>query len=939
MRPVRVTGVRIGRRRDAAVASSPTPPVSWTVEAPSDWRAQAAALRLDGGTEHRIGPDPVLRPWPFAPLTAGHGAEHRLEVRVQGEDGAWSEWSEPLRFSEAFLVGGWSAPLLRHPSPGGPAAPLFLRREVRLPSDVVGATLVTTAQGVHRVFVNGVEVDDHVLKPGWTSYRDRLAATVTDVTTLLTGGAAAVIAVEAAGGWFTERYGFGPNAARFYGDQAGVSVRLLLRHADGRSSEIDSSEWTVDPDPPLVASGLYAGEDWDARREKAGWMRVGFDDSAWLPAQLGAFPADVAVEVIDVEPVRRTAHVTPVSVQQDPHGDTAVVDFGQNLVGRLRLWIDAADGAAVTLRHAEILQDGALATRALRAATATDRFIGDGSGRREVEPAFAVHGFRYAEISGLSGPLAAGDVRAVVLGSDVRRTGWFTSSDPMLNRLHENVVWSLRGNLLSVPTDCPQRDERLGWTGDAQVFAPAAASLFDVDAFFGAWLDDLALEQRRSDGVVPTVVPDPLGAFSAVAAAGWGDAVTTVPALLAERYGDADLRRRLAPAMRDWVDACERLATTDGLWESGFQYGDWLDPTATRPDKAKTDAGLVAGAYRVRSARLAGQALRVAGDDVGAAEADRIAARATAAFQAAYLTPSGRLMSDAPTAYALVLAFHLAPPELRPALGIRLAFLLRAGGYRLATGFLGTPLVLDALLDSGQELAAERLLFQTVCPSWLYPVTMGATTVWERPDAVRPDGTLHPSGMVSLNHCAFGAVADVLHRRIGGLASSEPGYRRMRISLWIPSVLDHAEVVQETPLGRARVRWERGGDGIRVSAEVPPGARADVLLRDRPTFDVGAGRHEWLVQAPPRPPSDIGSGVDADLAALADAPGVCGLVSRILADHSPEISAEFEAYIRWVPGRSLRPELIAVSAPPELIERVDAALRGIADGRSSKRIP
>ncbi|WP_144874511.1 alpha-L-rhamnosidase [Microbacterium sp. 1.5R] len=930
MSTVRVTGVRLGRRRDAAVASSPAPPISWIVEAPAHWRAQRAALRLDGGPERLIASDPVLCAWPFPPLTAGYGG-HELEVRVQGDDGAWSEWSDPLRFDEAFVTDAWSAPLLRHPDPAGPAAPLFLRRELRVPADVVGATLMTTAQGVHRVFVNGAGIDDHVLTPGWTAYRDRLAATATDVTALLAGRSVVVLAVQAAGGWFTERYGFGPNAARFYGEQPAVSLRLLLHHADGRSSEIDVEGWTVDPAPPLSASGLYAGDDWDARREKTGWMQVGFDDSGWLPARVAPFPPDVAVEVLDVEPVRRTAHLTPVSIRHDARSGTALIDFGQNLVGRLRLRIDAAEGVAVTLRHAEFVEGGELATRPLRAAAATDRFIGDGSGPREFEPPFAVHGFRFAEVTGLAHPLAAGDVRAVVIGTDVRRTGWFTSSDPLLNRLHENVVWSLRGNLLSVPTDCPQRDERLGWTGDAQVFAPAAASVFDVDALFGSWLDDLALEQRRNDGIVPIVVPDPLGAFSAVAAAGWGDAVTTVPALLADRYGDAEVRRRLAPAMRDWVQACERLASDDGLWETGFQYGDWLDPTSARPDKARADAGLVAGAYRVRSARLAAEALRDAGDDAGAAEAARIAARAMTAFRAAYLTPAGRLMSDAPTAYALVLAFDLAPAELRRALGIRLAFLLRAGGYRLATGFLGTPLVLDALLDSGQELAAERLLFQTMCPSWLYPVTQGATTVWERPDAVRLDGTLHPSGMVSLNHCAFGAVADVLHRRIGGLAPAAPGYRRMRIRPWFPAALDHAEVVQETPLGRTRVGWERSTDGIRVTALIPVGALAEVELPDRAAFEVGPGVHEWLVLETASHTVDRGGGVDTDLAALADAPGVCGLVSRILAEHSPEIAEEFDAYIRWVPGRTLRPELVAVSAPPTVIERVDAVLRALTD--------
>lgn len=925
-----VSGIRIGRRRDLAVASSPRPPVSWTVEADPSWQPLRAQLRLDGVEERLVGPDPVLVPWPFDALTSGD-ARHTLQVRVQGQDESWSAWSAPLAFVERFLTGRWDAPLLAHPAPGEEAAPLFLRRDLHVPPDVVAVMLATTAQGVHQVVVNGVEVDDQVMKPGWTSYRDRLTATLTDISALAPAGETAVLGIRAAGGWFTERYGFGPNAARWYGDQPAVSVRVRFRHRDGSTSEVTPEGWRVDPRPPLVSSGLYAGDEYDARREDPAWSRPGFDDADWLTARMSPFPAGVTVQAIDAEPVRRIAEVAPISVSPSPDGRATLIDFGQNLVGRVRLTLDAADGETVTIRHAEVLEDGELCTWPLRAAAATDRYTGDGRGPRIVEPEFAVHGFRYAEVSGASRPLDAADVRAVVIGSDLRRTGWFSSSSPLLDRLHENVVWSLRGNLLSVPSDCPQRDERLGWTGDAQVFAPAAASIFDVNAFFGAWLDDLASEQSANAGVVPTVVPNPLGDFASVAAAGWGDAVTTVPTLLAERYGDAEVRRRLAPNMSAWVAACDRLTDDEGLWERGFQYGDWLDPTAARPDKARADAGLVAGAYRIRSARLAAAA-QDAGDPAAAVEARRVAERATTAFLEAYLTPRGRLMSDAPTAYAVVLAFEIAPEHWRSMLAERLAFLLRAGGYRLATGFLGTPLVLDALLDNGQEHAAEQLLFQTMSPSWLSPVLQGATTMWERWDAVQPDGSLHPSGMLSFNHCAFGAVADVLHRRIGGLAPADPGYRRLRIRPWFPTALEHARVEHETPFGVARVAWERHDGVIRVTAEVPAGTEAEVMLGDRPPFAVGPGTHEWTVEARRAAPCAV-NGIDEDLAVLADVPGACALVSRLLAEHSPAIAAEFDAYIRWVPGRSLRPELIAVSAPPSVVARIDRALRDDGDDR------
>ncbi|WP_307223745.1 alpha-L-rhamnosidase-related protein [Microbacterium arborescens] len=490
---------------------------------------------------------------------------------------------------------------------------------------------------------------------------------------------------------------------------------------------------------------------------------------------------------------------------------------------------------------------------------------------------------------------------------------------------------SFAGNALSLPTDCPQRDERLGWTGDAQVFAPTAASLFDADAFFASWLEDVAAEQRARDGRVPTVVPQTLGRLGETMAAGWGDAVTVIPTVLHERFGDRTLLERMTGPMRAWVDTVADAAGPGRLWERGFQYGDWLDPTSARPDKAKTDPGLVATAYFARSARLTADALARSGEAEASARYAALADEVRAAFVAAYVTPRGRLASDAPTAYALALEFDLLPAALRGAAAARLAFLLRAGGYRTATGFLGTPLVLDALLSEGQAWAAEQLLLQTMCPSWLYPLSQGATTVWERWDAVRPDGSLHPSGMTSLNHYALGSVGDVLHRRVGGLACAEPGWARLRIQPWFVSALEHASVTHDTPRGRASVAWERDAadrERVRVHAQIPHGVTALVDLGDRACFEAGAGTHTWNATAGVRAPAAIG--IDSDLAAIADTPDACALVSRSIAAHSPEMATEFDAYIRWVPGSRLRDELAAVSAPNAVVTRIDRALAALA---------
>jgi alpha-L-rhamnosidase len=470
-----------------------------------------------------------------------------------------------------------------------------------------------------------------------------------------------------------------------------------------------------------------------------------------------------------------------------------------------------------------------------------------------LEPSLTLHGFRYAEVSGVPG-LRPEDVEAVVVGSDLRRSGWFSSSDPQLDRLHENVVWSTRSNFVDLPTDCPQRDERLGWTGDIQVFGPTAAFLFDVGGFLRSWLADLAAEQRP-DGSVPHVVPDVNGSSDfEPSAAAWGDAATIVPWTLYQRYGDLDVLARQLPSMRAWVDHVAELAGPGRLWTRGFQYGDWLDPSAPpeNPEAATTDPGLVATAHFARSARIVAAAAEALGMADVAARYATLADQVRDAFARAYVTADGRMVSDAQTAYALALEWDLLPSTAQRELaGRRLADLVRASGFRIATGFVGTPLVCDALTGAGHADVAYRLLLQTACPSWLYPVKMGATTIWERWDSMLPDGSINPGEMTSFNHYALGAVADWLHRSVAGLAPAAPGYRRLTVRPQPTARLTHAGARHTTPYGDAAVSWERRDGMLILMVDVPVGVAADVHVPGTERAqEVRHGRHRWEVPDP-----------------------------------------------------------------------------------------
>lgn len=919
------------------VVATPAPRIGWRTETDSPGWLQAGAelelVRRDESETHRVdGRDSHGVEWPFGPLAPRE--EVALRARVTGQDGAEGAWSEPRRIVGGFLGDEeWTAETIGLADPEQDAQPAYLRTEFEPAGPVRRATLYATAVGVYQVAVNGADVDDHVMKPGWTPYRQRTIHETTDVTALVTEGRNA-LGVRLAGAWATERFGFRDSAQRHYGDQPRFAAQLLVEYADG------SSEWVVTDASwrastgPLTASGLYAGEDYDARRALVdatgrGFAEAGYDDSGWRPA---AVLDAVATPEARVSPfVRRLEELPVQEVITTPIGKT-VLDFGQNLVGRLRIRVEGPAGTEVTLRHAEVLEHGELGTRPLRAAAATDRYVLSGEGVEEWEPEFTFHGFRYAEVSGWPGQFDPSAVTAVVIHSDMERTGWFEASDPLVNRLHENVVWGLRGNFLSVPTDCPQRDERLGWTGDIQVFAPTASFLYDVRGFLDSWLRDLAIEQSESDGVVPFVVPNVLG--PARPAAAWGDAATVVPWVLHERFADTATLERQYPSMKAWTDVLIDIAGDRRLWEGRFQFGDWLDPDAPPhlPANAKTDADIVATAYLFRSADAVARAAELLGRADEAAEYSRIADEVRAAFNAEYVTPAGRMMSDAQTAYALAIVFDIAPAEQHAALGDRLAALTRQSGYHIGTGFVGTPIIQDALTRTGHVETARRLLVQTENPSWLYPVTMGATTVWERWDSMLPDGTINPGEMTSFNHYAFGAIGDWLHRVVAGLAPDAPGYARIRIEPRPLGGFDHASAEHLTPYGRARSAWTRADGVIRVEAVIPPNTTATVVLPDGRSHEVGSGAHAWEVADVAEQVAPARVGLDSSLADVIDDSEAYRAVLDVLGADSPDAAERFRTTTKWVPGRELGEALFMV-AGPDLQRAIEERLAAVSAER------
>ncbi len=832
----------------------PRPRLSWiTTTDIQGWLQAAYELEVDGVPTGRVecGAS-VFVAWPGTPLTSR--SVHRVRVRVWGSDGSESEWSEALVIEAGLKApADWSARWIAPAEPGSEGRPCWLRHGFRLTADsgvtIERARLYVTSAGIHEVHLNGQVVGDTVLAPGWSAYADRLRYDTHDVTDHVSPGDNVLGAVVADGWW---RGNLTWEMKRnVYGDRLGLLAQLEIGYSDGTEQTIGTGrDWLTSPGP-ILSADLYNGESCDARIDLGRWSSPGYDDAEWGPTEV--FTPVVGQLVAPIAPpVRRVQELAVDQVIITPSGCT-ILDFGQNLVGWVRFDVEGERGTKITLRHAEVLENGELGTRPLRNARATDEYILRGGAVETWEPSFTFHGFRYVQVDGWpGGSVDPTHFTAIVVHTDFERTGTFSCSNDQLNRLHENAVWGLRGNFVDVPTDCPQRDERLGWTGDLQAFVPTAAFLYDVSGFVADWLEDLTSEQF-DDGRVPLVVPAgppgmfPMGTF---AAAAWGDAATIVPWTMYERFGDEGVLARQFDSMRSWVEFVRAKAGDTLRWPEEFQLGDWLDPDAPpdQPWRSKTDAVLVATAYFARSAQLVGRAARVLGRFELAEEYERLADDVRRAFRNEFVTATGLISSDSVTAYALAIMFDLYDdPAHRARAGSRIAALSAARAFTISTGFVGTALVLPALSAVGDLTTAYRLLTETACPSWLYPVTMGATTMWERWDSMLPDGSINPGEMTSFNHYAFGGVADWMQQTIGGLSAQEPGYRVLRFGPVPGGGVTSASCSLRTPYGRAACQWSFEDRRMTMEVDVPPNTSAIVTRpgHDEPHLHVKAGRHRW----------------------------------------------------------------------------------------------
>lgn len=857
---------RFEHHREALGIGAPSPRLSWKTAGPGGWIQTAYEVEIVRAnrtfSSGRIASaEQVLVPWPDSPLSSRERALVRIRLWGDGDAEMPTVWSEPAAVEAGLLdpadwvavpVGmGWPQPAdkdLRQPP--------LLRREFTVDRPVSRARLYTSAHGVYEMELNGRKIGDDVLNPGWTVYDARLRYHTYDITSMLVKGNNA-IGGWLGDGWYRGRLGFTHHGHTFdlYGDDLSLIAQLEIQYEDGSSVIVSTDASWRGGRGPIQHSGLYDGEVHDARAEQDGWSSAGFDDSAWEAVVTRAsFPGSLIAP--EGPPVRCTQEVLPVAVLDTPGGGT-VIDFGQNLSGRLRIEVSGDAGTRVTLRTAEVMQDGEIYTRPLRAAKSTDVYILRGGGVETWEPRFTIHGFRFVDVTGWPGDVraavAAGRIVARAYHSDLERTGWFESSDASLNRLHENVLWSMRGNFVDIPTDCPQRDERLGWTGDIQVFAPTASFLFDVSGFLSSWLKDLAVEQQR-EGTVPWFVPViPGGPMWTPTRPGavWGDVAVLTPWVLYERFADEDILATQYESAKSWVDQVDALAGPDHLWNDGFQLGDWLDPAAPPDDPAdaRTDRYLVATAYFAwSSARLADTA-EVLGKDGDAFHYRELSDAVRTAFVAEYWDSAAERLTnnDAQTAYALCIRFGLLDDAGTAAAGARLAELVAEDGNRVATGFAGVHLVSDALTSTGHQDVAYDLLFERECPSWMYMVDQGATTIWERWDSLEPAGTVNPGRMTSFNHYALGSVADWMHRVVAGIEATSPGYRSMRFAPRPGGGLTSVSAAHETPYGSARIAWVIEDAELAVSIEVPIGTTAVIDLPGHEPFPVGSGHHDLRI--------------------------------------------------------------------------------------------
>ncbi|WP_093769563.1 alpha-L-rhamnosidase [Streptomyces sp. F-7] len=755
---------------------------------------------------------------------------------------------------------GWAAARQAAPwgeGPWGRVTPTLhavtrLRREFSLRRQKVRrARLYVTALGLYEAHLNGVRVGRDHLAPGWTDYRTRVQYQTHDVTELVRSGGGNALGVYLAPGWYAGNVGmFGPHQ---YGRHPALLAQLEVDYADGTTQRVTSDTGWSASTGPVVTADLLDGEKYDARKETPGWTSPGFDDGDWLRAGEAdeALPPQIVAQADP--PVRVTQELTPAGVTE-PEPGVFVFDLGRNMVGSVRLRVKGPAGTVVRLRHAEVLNpDGTLYTANLRTAKATDTYILKGGGTETYEPRFTFHGFRYVEVTGFPGTPTTRTVTGRVMHTDAPATLTFATNSPMLNQLHTNITWGQRGNFLSVPTDTPARDERLGWTGDINVFAPTAAYTMESARFLTKWLTDLR-DAQTPEGSFTHVAPD-VGHLGD-GAAGWGDAGVTVPWALYQAYGDLRVLKDAWPSVVAWLGYLEQHS--DGLLRPADGFGDWLNVDDETPKD------VIATAYFAHAADLAARMAHELGRDP--APHENLYRRIRDAFQRAYIDTAGRVKGDTQTAYVLALSMGLVPDELKDAAAARLVALIEARDWHLSTGFLGTPRLLPVLTDTGHTDVAYRLLTQRTFPSWGYQIDHGATTMWERWDSLRPDGTFQDPGMNSFNHYAYGSVGEWMYAHIAGIAPGRPGYREVVVRPRPGGGINEARATLTSVRGPISTRWKHRHGHFELTCSLPANTTAQVWIPasatdrvqhtgatplrhedDCQVFRVGSGTHRFAV--------------------------------------------------------------------------------------------
>jgi alpha-L-rhamnosidase len=804
----------------ALVPSSPT--FSWKlIDTARDTKQAAYEIRLAKGD----GSSPLWDSgWvtrseqigvPYAGPALAHGGVYAWQVRVRDNHGRTSDWSTSARFeTDLDIPVDWRASWIGAADPAATSA--IFRKAFDLPRAPVHARLYVSALGVYRTFLNGQRTDSDVLAPGWTDYATRIPYQAYDVTAQLHAGQN-VMAAMLAPGWYAGHIAsFGPEK---YGKSPMLSALLRLEFADGTQTWIGTDgSWQTAPGP-FKQADIIMGETYDARGLPEHWNDVGAASADWAPARVPA-GGNMHTQLLhpqDDAPVHVTGKRKAVLLARQPTPGARLYDLGQNMVGVVELTLKARAGEAVQLRYGEMLNpDGSLYTANLRTAKATDRFTAAHDGEQSYTPTFTYHGFRYVEVTGVDDPADVVSVTGLVQGSNLAWTGKLAAGNPMLDQLQSNITWGQRGNFFSIPTDTPARDERLGWAGDINVFAPTASFNQNTYTFLSKWLRDLR-DAQTPEGDYPGVAPNPVGIESG---AGWSDAGITVAYTLWHTYGDRRVIDDGYVSMSRFMALIERRAGPD-LKRVHGPWADWLhldDPTP--PD-------LLGTAYLAYDARLTSEMAAATGHAADAVHFADLAARTKRAFAARYLHADGTLGTNSQTGYAMAIGMELVPPSTVAEAFVRT---IHARHDHLATGFLGTPWLLPALSAVGQNDLAWKLLLNRDYPSWGYEIQAGATTMWERWNSLKPDGSFGDVGMNSFNHYAYGAVGDWMYRHIAGIAPLAPGYARFAVAPTPGGGVTHGGGSLESAYGRIATAWTIDGDRFSLDVTVPAGTTAEVTM-------------------------------------------------------------------------------------------------------------